>query len=43
MIGYDSDAELMKYYRIDKMVKLSVVEEKRDGKKAFQEMDFHPF
>ncbi|MCI8582901.1 MAG: WYL domain-containing protein [Dorea sp.] len=39
MIGYDSDAELMKYYRIDKMVKLSVVEEKRDGKKAFQEMD----
>lgn len=39
MIGYDSDAEMMKYYRIDKMVKLSAAGEKREGQKAFQEMD----
>lgn len=39
MIGYDSDAGMMKYYRIDKMVKLSAAGEKREGQKAFQEMD----
>lgn len=39
MIGYDSDAGMMKYYRIDKMVKLSATGEKREGQKAFQEMD----
>lgn len=39
MIGYDSDAGMMKYYRIDKMVKLSATGEKREGQKVFQEMD----
>lgn len=39
MIGYDSEAGKIKYYRVDKMLKLSAAGEKREGQKAFEEMD----
>ncbi|MCI9075641.1 MAG: WYL domain-containing protein [Dorea sp.] len=39
MIGYDSEAETIKYYRVDKMLKLSAAGEKREGQEAFEAMD----
>lgn len=39
MIGYDSNAETMKYYRVDKMLKLSAAGEKREGRNAFEKLD----
>lgn len=39
MIGYDSDADTIKYYRVDKMLKLSAAGEKREGQEAFEKMD----
>lgn len=39
MIGYDSEAECIKYYRVDKMLNLSASAEPREGKKAFEEFD----
>lgn len=39
MIGYDSEAEKIKYYRVDKMLKLSAAGEKREGQTAFEELD----
>lgn len=39
MIGYDSEAACIKYYRVDKMLNLSASEEPREGKRAFEELD----
>lgn len=39
MIGYDSEAACIKYYRVDKMLKLSAVAEPREGKEAFEKLD----
>lgn len=39
MIGYDSEAEKIKYYRVDKMLKLSAAGENREGQEAFEELD----
>lgn len=39
MIGYDKEAETMKYYRVDKMLKLSAAGEKREGRDVFEAMD----
>ena len=40
MIGYDSEAEKIKHYRVDKMMKISIIEDaKREGKAEFKDMD----
>lgn len=39
MIGYDGEAERIKYYRVDKMLNLSASEEVREGKQAFEALD----
>jgi predicted DNA-binding transcriptional regulator YafY len=39
LIGYDNDAEKIKYFRVDKMIETSVVHVPRQGKKEFAEID----
>ena len=39
MIGFDSEAGIVKHYRVDKMTDISVTEEKRDGAEHFQHLD----
>lgn len=39
MIGYDSEADQIKHYRVDKMLKINETEEKREGRKHFQTFD----
>lgn len=39
MIAYDSVAGKMKHYRVDKMTAISVMEEPRDGKEAYEALD----
>ena len=39
MVAYDSDAAMIKHYRVDKMEKISVLEEDRDGLEAYQALD----
>jgi len=39
MIGYDSESEQIKHYRVDKMQNLSVTSDKRDGAEHFKNFD----
>lgn len=39
MIGYDSDADMIKHYRVDKMEKISAEQEKREGREKFSRFD----
>lgn len=39
MIGYDDQAEMIKHYRVDKMLKLSLTSKAREGKKLFDKFD----
>ena len=39
MVAYDSDASMIKHYRVDKMEKISVLDEDRDGLEAYQALD----
>ena len=39
MVGYDEQSDMIKHYRVDKMMKLSLVDEKREGKELFRSMD----
>ena len=39
MVAYDSDAQMMKHYRVDKMEKISVTDEMRDGLEAYNALD----
>lgn len=39
MIGYDSDEDKIKHYRVDKMTNLQPTEEKRDGAELFDNFD----
>ena len=39
MIAYDSDAEKIKHYRVDKMVNLKLLPDKRDGERFFKDFD----
>ncbi len=39
LIGYDSDAGKMKHYRVDKMLKISVSDDDREGKEDFKQID----
>lgn len=39
LIGYDSEAEKMKHYRVDKMLHIKLSDEKREGKESFKQLD----
>ena len=39
MVAYDSNASIIKHYRVDKMEKISIIEEARDGLDAYQALD----
>ena len=39
MVGYDSDAELIKHFRVDKMLHIQMMDEKREGKEHFKKLD----
>ena len=39
MIGYDTEAEIIKHFRVDKMINLSLSDEKRDGAEFFKNFD----
>ena len=39
MVAYDSDAAMIKHYRVDKMEKISIMKEDRDGLEAYQALD----
>lgn len=39
LIGYDSESEMIKHYRVDKMLKISVCDDKRDGREVFEKLN----
>lgn len=39
LVGYDSDAEQIKHYRVDKMLHIQMSEETREGKEHFKKLD----
>lgn len=39
LIGYDQDADKIKHYRVDKMLKIKISEKMREGKAIFQGFD----
>jgi predicted DNA-binding transcriptional regulator YafY len=39
LVAYDSEAGKVKHYRVDKMMKLSVADEKREGEEYFKNFD----
>ena len=39
LVGYDSDAQMIKHYRVDKMLNLSMIDERREGRDHFKKLD----
>lgn len=39
LIGYDEDADMVKHYRVDKMLSIELTEEKRVGQEHFEHFD----
>ena len=39
LVGYDSKAGIMKHFRVDKMLKINLLEDKREGKEVFEKLD----
>lgn len=39
MVGYDSEAQIIKHYRVDKMLHIKMVDEAREGKVHFKKLD----
>lgn len=39
MVGYDSDADIIKHFRVDRMLELSLSKDKREGESAFERFD----
>ena len=39
LVGYDSDAGIIKHYRVDKMLHIRMSEEKREGKEQVRKLD----
>ena len=39
LVAYDSEDDMVKHYRVDKMLKISVVDEKRKGQEAFKQFN----
>ena len=43
LLGYDGEEEIFKHYRVDKMKNIRIMEEKRQGEDAFQNLDMEHF
>ena len=43
LIAYDSESEIMKHYRVDKMLNIKMAESQREGKEFFEEFDIADF
>lgn len=39
MVGFDSEAQTIKHYRVDKMLKIQMTDEMREGKEHFKKLD----
>lgn len=39
LVGYDSDVGQIKHYRVDKMLRIQMTDEKREGKEYFKKLD----
>ena len=39
LVGYDSDAQMIKHYRVDKMLNLRMINERREGRDHFKKLD----
>lgn len=39
LVAYDSEAGIIKHYRVDKMEKISTLDEERDGQDVYQALD----
>ena len=39
LVAYDSENQMIKHYRVDKMLKISVADVKRDGREQFKKLD----
>lgn len=39
LIGYDSDAEQIRHYRVDKMLHIQMLKEEREGREHFKKLD----
>lgn len=39
LVGYDSKARIIKHFRVDKMLKISLLEDNREGKNFFEKID----
>ena len=39
LVGYDEEAEKIKHFRVDKMLHIEMLPEKREGREVFQEFD----
>ena len=39
LVGYDSDAQMIKHYRVDKMLNLRMIDEHREGRDHFKKLD----
>lgn len=39
MVGYDADADMIKHYRVDKMLHIKIEKTKREGRYKFKEID----
>ena len=39
LVGYDNESEMIKHYRVDKMLKINLIDEKREGKELFKQFD----
>jgi len=39
MVGYDSNAKIMKHYRVDKMLHIEVLNDIREGKSEYEKLD----
>lgn len=43
LIGYDSEEEKIKYFRVDKMLKVHMLEKEREGKEYFKKIDMSEY
>lgn len=39
LVGYDLQADMIKHYRVDKMLNITMLDEQRDGKECFKKFD----
>lgn len=39
LVGYDPESDKIKHYRVDKMLEMSIMDKKRDGRKALREFN----